>query len=453
VLGIVAAAAPLGSALSLLDVLPFVGILLSIAIFPLLAPHFWHRHYPKVAAAWALAFAVPFLLRFSGAAVHEILHVALAEYVPFVVLLWGLYTVAGGIELRGTLPGSARTNLLLLLAGTALASLIGTTGASMLLIRPLLRANAGRRQRAHVVVFFVFLVSNIGGSLTPLGDPPLFLGFLQGVPFFWTLQLLPETVLLVAFLSAAFYGIDARAWRRERAPAAAGPPARLGVAGAPNLALLAGIVLAVWASGVWDPGTVAVLGVELSGASLARDAVIVGIGLASLGITPAGLRERIGFGWAPMKEVAILFAAIFVTIVPAMAMLRAGEGGPLGGMVSALASPDQFYWATGLLSSVLDNAPTYLTMFHTLLGRFSPGLPPDEAVLVLLTERAAYLEAISAGAVFMGALTYIGNAPNFMVKAIAEDSGVAMPTFLGYVARWSVPFLLPAFALVAWLMI
>jgi Na+/H+ antiporter NhaD/arsenite permease-like protein len=437
----------------MLQLLPFAGILLSLALLPSAAPRFWHRHYPKVAAAWGLAFALPFVLRSGGAAVHALLDVLLLEYLPFVVLLWGLFTVTGGIEVTGTLPGTPRSNLLLLLTGTALASLIGTTGASMLLIRPLLRANAGRKRRAHVVVFFIFLVSNAGGSLTPLGDPPLFLGFLQGVPFFWTLTLLPHALLVIVLLAGAAYLVDMVEWRRERPASAAATSGKLGLVGSVNLWLLGGIVFGVWLSGVWRPGEADLLGVHVPIAGLVREGIILTMGLASLSVTPAGLRQRIGFGWEPMREVAILFAAIFVTMIPALLLLRAGEDGPVGWLIRALRTPEQFYWATGLLSSVLDNAPTYLTLLNTALGRFYPGIGTADALPLLLAERAEYLRAISAGAVFMGALTYIGNAPNFMVRAIAEEAGVAMPSFFGYVLRWALPFLVPVLALLAWLLI
>ncbi len=431
---------------SVWGVFPFLGILLSIALLPMAAPRFWHRHYPAVAAAWGLAFALPFLWRFRGAGAQQLLEVALGEYVPFLVMLWGLFTVTGGIEIAGSLAGTPRNNLVLLLSGTAVASCVGTTGASMLLLRPLLRANAGRKHRAHLVVFFIFLVSNVGGSLTPLGDPPLFLGFLLGVPFFWTVRLLPDTLLIAGLMGAVFYGIDARAWRREGTPPPPSGGGRLRLVGGRNFVLLGGIVASVWLSGVWHAGEVDLLGVHRRVEGVLRDGVILLLGLVSLAVTPAELRRRNGFGWGPMREVAILFAAIFTTMVGPLLMLRAGEG-------FRLQTPDHLYWVTGLLSSVLDNAPTYLTMVHAQLGRFFPGVEIGEAVARLVRERPDYLHAVSAGAVFMGALTYVGNAPNFMVKAMAEEAGVAMPSFFGYILRWSLPILGPALLLVAWLFI
>jgi Na+/H+ antiporter NhaD/arsenite permease-like protein len=439
----------LGESLPLWSVLPFAGILLSIALFPLLRPRFWHHHYPKVALFWGLALAVPFLIAYHGVARHALLHVFLADYVPFVILLWALYTVAGGIVLRGTLLGTPLVNTSLLALGTLIASWVGTTGASMLLIRPLLRANAERDSRKHLVVFFIFLVSNIGGSLTPLGDPPLFLGFLRGVPFFWTLHLLPETLTLVAILLAVFYLLDRWHFRRETSRFSADRAARepLRLAGAINIIWLLGIVGAVFASGVLRLGSVQVAGVELSGQNLLRDALLLGLGLLSLRCTPRALRSENGFGWAPMREVAILFAAIFATIVPALAILAAGERGQLAALVRAVQEPWHYFWMTGALSSFLDNAPTYLTFFSTALGRLGAGLPEAEALRVMLHDQPATLIAISAGAVFMGANTYIGNAPNFMVRSIAEEAGVAMPTFFGYIVRWSLPVLVPAFIL------
>jgi Na+/H+ antiporter NhaD/arsenite permease-like protein len=434
---------------------PFAGILLSIAVFPLAAPRFWHRHYPKVAAAWAASFAVPFLVAWRGAAWHEILHIALLDYLPFIVLLWGLYTVAGGIVLRGTLVGTPLANSLLLLVGTALASWTGTTGAAMLLIRPVLRANARRAHKTHVVIFFMFLVANIGGSLTPLGDPPLFLGFLHKVPFTWTLGLLPHMSVMSAGLRLLFYLIDLHYDPREAIaavprPRGAGRQA-LRIDGSVNLLLLAGILGAVLLSGLWRAGSIAVGGLHFEAQILARDAIIVAIGVLSLRLTPRELRRANGFSWEPMREVAFLFAGIFITIVPALAILRAGERGALAPLVGTLEAPWHYFVVVGGLSSFLDNAPTYLTFFNTLLGRFHPGLDEADAVARLIAENGRYLQAVAVGAVFMGANTYIGNAPNFMVKSIAEEAGVAMPSFFGYMLRWSLPVLAPLYVLIAWL--
>ncbi len=437
----------LGRVLPLWSAVPFAGMLLSIALFPLLAPRFWHRHYPKVAAIWGLVFGVPFVLAYGGVAAHELLHIALLDYVPFVILLWGLFTVSGGILLRGRFAGTPGSNLALLLVGTSIASFVGTTGAAMILIRPLLRANEWRKRKSHIVCFFIFLVANVGGSLTPLGDPPLFLGFLHGVPFFWTLRLLPETVLAAGILLLLFWTIDRYHHARETgAPAPDGD--RLGVEGLRNLLFLAGIIGGVLLSGFWKPGTVDLAGIHLPLSGLARDGIIVLCGIASLLATPNALRERNGFSWEPIREVAILFAGIFTTIVPALAILRAGLDGPLRPFLARIEEPWHYFWATGLLSSFLDNAPTYLSFFTMALGRAYPGLPEIEALRGTLANHPMNLAAISLGAVFMGANTYIGNAPNFMVKSIAEDRGVIMPSFFGYVFRWTIPVLLPIFLVV-----
>jgi len=443
---------PLGTILPLWSALPFAGILLSIALGPLLMPRIWHRHYARISFAWALLFAVPFVGAYGGPAGHELLHVLVADYVPFIILLWGLFTAAGGIALRGTPVGTPAINTLLLLIGTAIASWVGTTGASMLMIRPLLRANAGRRHRVHVVVFFIFLVANVGGLLTPLGDPPLFLGFLHGVPFFWTLHLLPHLALTAALLLGLFFVIDTRLSRREPSrPRQATDPLRL--EGTLNLVWLAGIVGAVLLSGLWKPGTLAIAGLELGIQNLARDAIIVGMGAASLLLTRPETRQANGFTWGPIREVALLFVGIFVTIVPALLMLKAGVEGPLRMLVGNVTTPDRYFWASGFLSSFLDNAPTYLAFFNGQLGQFFPTLGEPEAVRALIATKGEFLEAIAAGAVLMGANSYIGNAPNFMVKSIAEEAGVAMPSFLGYIFRWALPILIPIFVLLTWILI
>ncbi len=438
--------AHLGEILPVWWVIPFVGILLSIALFPLFAPRFWHHHFPKVSLFWALAFALPFVWLFRGAALHEISHIFLADYVPFIILLWALYTVASGILVTGTLDGSPRQNVMLLAAGTLLASFIGTTGASMVLIRPLLRAISWRRHRAHIVVFFIFLVSNIGGSLTPLGDPPLFLGFLHHVPFFWTLHLAPATALVSIPLLGIFYMIDRNYYRRET-----GHPERsslvVGVRGAQNFSCLAGIVAAVLMSGMWKLGSVDILGVHLTKEGLLRDTILIAIGFTSLKTTSAAIHKDNQFSWFPIREVAILFAGIFMTIIPALAILKAGQHGALKPLVDLADQPASYFWLTGGLSSFLDNAPTYLTFFNTALGALAPGLAEPAAVQQLIHLHGHYLHAISCGAVFMGANTYIGNAPNFMVKSIAEEAGVEMPSFFGYMIKFSIPFLIPLFLL------
>jgi Na+/H+ antiporter NhaD/arsenite permease-like protein len=321
----------------------------------------------------------------------------------------------------------------------------------MLLIHPLLRGLERRRHRAHTVIFFIFLVSNIGGLLTPLGDPPLFLGFLSGVPFFWTLRLWPQLLLLIALLMPLYYFLDSRYYRLEGRAHAAGPPRDDGAAPEParldglrNLPLLLGILASVLVSGKVHLREVNVLGVGMELQNLLRDAALVLIGIVSLQVTPPALRAANKFTWAPMREVAYLFAGIFMTMIPALAILRAGEQGHLGVLIRLVDAPAEYFWMTGTCSSILDNAPTYLTFLSTALGKYYPGVETRAAVHLLIEQHGVILAAISCGAVFMGAMTYIGNAPNFMVRSIAEERGVAMPSFLGYLVRWAVPFLVPS---------
>jgi Na+/H+ antiporter NhaD/arsenite permease-like protein len=446
--GLASAASIDGSSLGPWWGLPFAGILLSIALLPLLAPQLWHHHYGKISAAWALAFLLPFAALFgASAAASNLVHALLAEYIPFIILLTALFTVSGGIYIRGNLRGSPGLNTAILGIGAVLASFMGTTGASMLLIRPLIRANDNRKHVAHVVVFFIFIVSNAGGSLTPLGDPPLFLGFLKGVDFFWTLKtLFPETLFLVGSLLVLFYLLDSWLFRtrEEVRPLDPTPVTRsIGFDGSVNFVLLAAVVGLVLMSGAWKPGVVFdVWGTEVGLPGLLRDLGLIAITLLSLRLTPAQVHADNQFGWAPMQEVAKLFAGIFLTIIPVIAMLKAGADGPFGAVVRLVTQPDgspdvlMYFWITGALSSFLDNAPTYLVFFNTAGG------DPQ----VLMTTLAPTLAAISAGAVFMGANTYIGNAPNLMVKAIAEDRGVKMPSFFGYML-WSGGILIPLFVI------
>ncbi len=444
--GLAAAADIDGAALSVLWGVPFAGILLSIALMPLLAPIFWHHHFGKIAAAWGLAFLVPFAIAFGPAVAWTgLVHALLAEYIPFVILLTALFTVAGGIHIRGNLRGSPGLNTAILAIGAVLASFMGTTGASMLLIRPLIRANDHRKHVAHVVVFFIFIVSNAGGSLTPLGDPPLFLGFLKGVDFFWTVRhIFQETLFMVGVLLALFFAIDSWFFRNREEMLGTDPTPdtrAIGFDGKVNFVLLGAVIALVLVSGFWkSPVVFNLAGTDVGLPGIVRDAGLVLVTLASLWLTSKKVHDDNQFGWGPMQEVAKLFAGIFLTIIPVIAMLKAGVNGPFGAIVSAVTRPDgspdpaMYFWATGMLSSFLDNAPTYLVFFNTAGG--------DPAVL--MTTLAPTLAAISAGAVFMGANTYIGNAPNLMVKAIAEDRGVKMPSFFGYMA-WSFGILVPLF--------
>jgi Na+/H+ antiporter NhaD/arsenite permease-like protein len=427
--------------------IPFAGLLLSIALIPLFAPIFWHHHFGKVAAAWSLAFLVPFAIAFGpSAAGLSLAHAAIAEYIPFIVLLTALFTVAGGIFIKGNLHGSPGLNTAILAIGALLASFMGTTGASMLMIRPLIRANDNRVHKVHLVVFFIFIVSNAGGSLTPLGDPPLFLGFLKGVDFFWTVKhLFPETLFLIGSLLLLFFAMD---WwyyhhKEEILPVDPTPDTRrVSFNGSVNFLLLGVIIALVLMSGFWQSSiSVTVFGNVVGLPGLLRDLGLVVVTFLSLMLTPSQVHDDNQFAWGPMQEVAKLFAGIFLTIIPVIAMLKAGMAGPFAAVIAAVTKPDgspdpaMYFWATGVLSSFLDNAPTYLVFFNTAGG--DPG--------VLMTTLAPTLAAISAGAVFMGANSYIGNAPNMMVKAIAEDRGVRMPSFFGYMV-WSMCILIPLFA-------
>ncbi len=411
-------------------VAPFVLLLLAIAVLPLAWPHFWERNRNKAIVAGIVS--LPILAYYLANDVPRLL-VTLEDYLGFIVLLWSLYTISGGIVLRGNLTATPGTNTAFLAIGAVLANLFGTTGASMLLIRPMLRTNQDRQHKTHTFVFFIFIVSNIAGCLTPLGDPPLYMGFLKGIPFAWTLVLWPEWLFLNAALLGIYYLWDRRAFARE-APGelaqdiADNEPVRL--QGWLNVALIAGVLVTIFLSGqVGLPWYV-------------RDAVMVGLGLASYLLTPKALHRANAFTFNAIIEVAVLFLGIFVTMVPALVLLQY-QGQELG-----VTEPWQYFWATGALSSFLDNTPTYLTFLALAQGSLDA---PQAIDLLKSVDGMAILEAISLGAVFMGANTYIGNGPNFMVKAIAEERGktrVAMPSFGGYML-YSCAILLPLFAIVS----
>lgn len=448
----------LGKVLPLWSAIPFLGILLSIALFPLFAPSFWHRHFPKISVFWAAVFAIPFLIVYRGEAFVEILHIYLADYIPFIILLWGLFTASGGILLRGTLIGTPRLNLLLLVIGTVLASWMGTTGAAMVLIRPLLRANKGRKHVMHTVIFFIFLVANIGGSLTPLGDPPLFLGFLHGVPFFWTFHIFTEFAFTASILLVLYFIIDTVLYNREKKSGAINNDEELEktplrIEGLHNVLFLLGIIGGVLFSGAVHVGEVNVLGVHMTWQAIIRDLWILLMVYLSVRTTKAETRKDNGFTWFPIQEVAYLFAGIFMTIIPALAMLRAGTDGALANIVNFVREPFHYFWVTGSLSSFLDNAPTYLTFYNLAQGRYGIDDAMVNAMLTgqvaphFLAEFVEDLKAISSGAVFFGAMTYIGNAPNFMVRSIAEENHIKMPSFFGYMV-WSLGILVPVFILV-----
>ena len=438
---------------SLLYCIPFAGILLCIALFPLVKPTWWEEHQAPVVLAWSLAFIVPFVMGFGAHHTAEVvLECIINDYLTFIVLLFGLFCVAGNITLEGDLAGSPRSNVGLLLFGTLLSSWVGTTGASMLMVRPIIKMNSWRKRKRHIMIFFIFLISNIGGCLTPIGDPPLLMGFMRGVPFFWSLRLLPILAFNAAVLLFVFYHLDMRAYRKDiaegRKPDISKPGTEIRIAGLHNLIFLAAIVVAVLLSGTLPSlplfrnadGTVRgipILGeVTLTWPAVIEIAIILASAWLSFRTTSAKVRTENHFTWGAIKEVAILFIGIFITMQPALMILKA-NGASLG-----LDSPYQMFWATGALSSFLDNTPTYLVFLTTAgsLG-FTEGI-----ATALGTVPAKMLVAISCGAVFMGANTYIGNAPNFMVKSISDENGVRMPSFFGYIL-WSLGFLIPVFIL------
>jgi len=452
--GAAQAAALDGATLSWVWELPFVGILLTIAFAPLVIRRFWHHHYGKLAFAWAVLTLAPLAaLRGVDTALAALAHALLGDYLGFIAILFALYVVAGGIVVSGTLRGTPLVNALTLLFGTLIASIVGTTGAAMILIRPLIRANAARLNNVHVVVFFIFLAGNIGGALSPLGDPPLFIGFLNGVDFFWPAQQLWQpTAFAACCVLALFVIVDVWFYRKDRRVAPVGEVAGrapLAVRGLVNLPLLAVIIGAVIVSALWKSDvTFTIYGTPLALQNLARDAALILTALASLRLTPDEHRAANGFSWEPILEVALLFAGIFVCATPVLAMLDAGQDGAFAWLLAAVTahdgSPHQaaYFWLTGVLSAILDNAPTYLVFFKLAGGNAADLMGP----------LASALAAISMGAVYMGALTYIGNAPNFMIYAIATERDVRMPSFFGYML-WSSVVLAPVFAAVTYLFV
>lgn len=433
--------------------IPFAGLLLCIARLPLVKAEWWEAHQPHAVVFWSLLFVLPFAFVYGpGQAFEKVLECIVDDYLTFIILLFGLFCVSGNITLEGDLAGSPRINVGLLLIGTMLSSWIGTTGASMLMVRPIIKMNAWRKRRSHIMVFFIFLISNIGGCLTPIGDPPLLMGFMRGVPFFWSLHLFPVLLFNVVILLTIFYFLDRRAYRKDIAeglkPDISKPGTEVHILGLHNLIFLAMIVAAVILSGTL-PGMAAfqdaegaVRGIHLFGEvtltypALIEVVIILVAAFLSFKTTSVEIRRKNHFTWGAIQEVAVLFVGIFITMQPALMILKA-NGASLG-----LNKPFEMFWATGCLSSFLDNTPTYLVFLTTAgaLG-FTEGMPT-----ILGTVPIAMLEAISCGAVFMGANTYIGNAPNFMVKSISDENGIRMPSFFGYLL-WSITFLIPVFLL------
>jgi Na+/H+ antiporter NhaD/arsenite permease-like protein len=422
------------------SVIPFALLLFCIAVMPLAAEHFWHNDRNKGIVIALLALPVVAYLAYLQAttgqkSLYPLAH-ELGKYASFIIMLGSLYTVAGGIVVRGDIRPTPLNNAAVLLVGALLANLIGTTGSSVLMVRPFLRINAERTNKFHLPIFFIFLVSNLGGCLTPLGDPPLFMGYLNGVPFTWTLGLWPEYLVVLGLVLGVFIVWDTVTLHREptTTPQPAKIPGPIGLDGKINLLFLAGIMGAVLIESDWLPGTLDCLWSLFGGELL----MLMMAGL-SLYFTPRSLREANGFTWAPITEVAILFVGIFITMVPALQLLEA-NGPSLG-----LTEPWQFFWGTGLLSGVLDNAPTYLAFATTAAGSNDYSLLVENKVIGL--DGPMVLRAISCGAVFMGALTYIGNGPNFMVKTIAEQAGYRPPSFFAY-TFYAGMILLPIYGLV-----
>lgn len=435
-----------GAAMEWPFALPFAGLLLSIAIGPLLFPKLWHAHYGKIAAAWSLLTLVSIAWLAGGPAMlAAFVHAMLGEYLSFIVLLFALYTVAGGIVVSGDIRATPLNNAAILALGTVMASVVGTTGAAMILIRPLIRANIARRHNTHVVIFFIILVANVGGALSPLGDPPLFVGFLNGVDFFWTTRnLWIQTAIVAGLLLSMFVALDSWRFRGEPTAVAAEP---IRIRGLINIPLIGAVVGSILVSASWRPGVaVDILGTKLEMQNLVRDGLLVLIALLSLWLTKDEHRAANGFNWEPIREVAKLFGAIFTAIIPVLAMLDAGPNGAFAWLLTAATGRDgtphevAYFWYTGVMSAFLDNAPTYLLFFKLAGGDAHQ----------LMAELSGTLAAISMGAVYMGALTYIGNAPNFMVAAIATERGIKMPSFFGYLL-WAAAILVPLFLLLTFL--
>ena len=431
------------SALGLLTGVPFLGLLASMAALPVIAPRFWHRRMALVAAVWIAALvALQTLTTGLAVATAAVWHAMVIDYLPFMALMLALYTAAGGVLLRGGFAGTPAGNTAMLVVGMGLGLLMGTIGASMVLIHPLLRANAHRRRKVHLVLFLIVLVANASGALTPLGNPPLYLGLLHGVPFFWpALHLAAPLFVVAGLLLVAFYLLDRHLAADEpRAP----PPERFRVRGWGNIVLILLVVAVVLAQGLVPSRNLVLLGQSVAVVELGSTGVLLLVAVISSASTARAVRQANDFSWQPMIEVAILFAAIFVTIAPVEQMLEAGLDGPLASVLRLARGGDgqnwpmAYFWLTGILSAFLDNAPTYLVFFR-MAGIQPPALSDADA---------ATLAAISAGAVFFGGLTYIGNAPNMMLRAIAAHRGVRMPGFFGFLLM-AAGLLLPVFVLVS----
>ena len=426
-----------GPSLSPLWSIPFVGIILSIAVLPLFAPKLWDHHYGKIVFGWTLLFFIPLLVTYDMSITANIFtHALIEEYIPFILLLLVLFAASGGIHISGNLVASPKFNVSILAIGTVLASVMGTTGAAMLLIRPILSANRNRKHRMHIPIFFIFLVANIGGGLTPLGDPPLFLGFLNGVDFFWTLQHMFFPVLIFSLiLLGLFYLIDSYYFKKEKI-APSDEKTTVVIVGKQNFLIILGVLVGIIISGIWIPGiSWEIFGVDVHLENVLRDLFFIFLTIVSLKITSDKVRKDNNFNWHPIIEVAKIFAGIFLTIVPVITILEAGKNGAFGSVVDITHTSDGepinviYFWVTTVLSAFLDNAPTYLVFFKMAGAQAPEGVAAAD---FLMNGIPATLLAISMGTVFTGPLTYIGNAPNFMVKSMAEQEGIKMPSFFGY---------------------
>ncbi len=426
-----------GPSLSPLWSIPFIGIILSIAVLPLFAPKLWDHHYGKIVFGWTLLFFIPLLVTYDMSITANIFtHALIEEYIPFILLLLVLFAASGGIHISGNLVASPKFNVSILAIGTVLASVMGTTGAAMLLIRPILSANRNRKHRMHIPIFFIFLVANIGGGLTPLGDPPLFLGFLNGVDFFWTLQHMFFPVLIFSLiLLGLFYLIDSYYFKKEKI-APSDEKTTVVIVGKQNFLIILGVLVGIIISGIWIPGiSWEIFGVEVHLENVLRDLFFIFLTIVSLKITSDKVRKDNNFNWHPIIEVAKIFAGIFLTIVPVITILEAGKNGAFGSVVDITHTSDGepinviYFWVTTVLSAFLDNAPTYLVFFKMAGAQAPEGVAAAD---FLMNGIPATLLAISMGTVFTGPLTYIGNAPNFMVKSMAEQEGIKMPSFFGY---------------------
>ena len=426
-----------GQSLSPLWSIPFVGIILSIAVLPLFAPKLWDHHYGKIVFVWTLLFFIPLIITYDMSITANIFtHALIEEYIPFILLLLVLFAASGGIHISGNLVASPKFNVSILAIGTILASVMGTTGAAMLLIRPILSANRNRKHRMHIPIFFIFLVANIGGGLTPLGDPPLFLGFLNGVDFFWTLQHMFFPVLIFSLiLLGLFYLIDSYYFKKENI-SPSDEKTTVIIVGKQNFLIILGVLVGIIISGIWIPGISWVLfGVDVHLENVLRDLFFIFLTILSLKITSDKIRKDNNFNWHPIIEVAKIFAGIFLTIVPVITILEAGKNGAFGSVVDITHTSDGepinviYFWVTTVLSAFLDNAPTYLVFFKMAGAQAPEGVTAAD---FLMNGIPATLLAISMGTVFTGPLTYIGNAPNFMVKSMAEQEGIKMPSFFGY---------------------